>query len=94
MIEKIFLKYWFSLRYIATECKPGEFLNIVSQTCEQCNEGEFSVGDGKRFANWNKLPINGFKSRGFSEVSVFETTHKKGKDDPCFRYYDNFHSIL
>ena len=64
----------------------------MSQTCEKCKEGEFSVGDGKRFADWDKLPLS-FKSRGFSEIGVYEAPHNKGKDDPCFRYDDFYVKI-
>eukprot|EP00111_Clytia_hemisphaerica_P023252 TCONS_00068382-protein len=67
----------------STTCQAGEFLDINTQKCEQCQDGYFSVGDGKRFSSWDELP-QGFKSRGFSDINSYEKTHKSGKEDPCY----------
>ncbi|KAL3852290.1 hypothetical protein ACJMK2_015952 [Sinanodonta woodiana] len=43
-------------------CKPGEFLDISKQTCDECQAGTYSIGGGARFEEWDKLP-DGFTAK-------------------------------
>ncbi|XP_065674397.1 endosome/lysosome-associated apoptosis and autophagy regulator family member 2 isoform X2 [Hydra vulgaris] len=44
-------------------CAPGQYLDIVTQSCLNCPEGLFSSGDTKRYSTWPSLP-EGFSTRG------------------------------
>ena len=52
-----------------------------------CPAGKYSVGDGKRFAEWSKLP-DGFKTYGMDpestvHSSVLKKRKKRDAEDKC-----------
>jgi len=44
-------------------CKAGQYLQLSTQRCRRCQAGTYSIGDGKRYADWSALP-DGFSSYG------------------------------
>ncbi|XP_057296474.1 endosome/lysosome-associated apoptosis and autophagy regulator family member 2-like [Hydractinia symbiolongicarpus] len=53
-------------------CQPGEYLDIRTQTCVKCSGGFYSVGDGKRYAKWDKFP-EGFETSAHLSDSPFSS---------------------
>uniref|UniRef100_S4RQS5 Elapor1-like galactose binding domain-containing protein n=1 Tax=Petromyzon marinus TaxID=7757 RepID=S4RQS5_PETMA len=37
-------------------CGPGEFLQMLQQSCERCRAGSYSLGDGVLFDEWDTVP--------------------------------------
>lgn len=41
-------------------CESGQFLNLTSLECEDCEAGTYSLGGGVVFDEWEPMP-SGFK---------------------------------
>eukprot|EP00794_Sanderia_malayensis_P006301 gene6301-7023_t len=60
-------------------CPEGQFLDIATQKCKECDAGTFSLSGGLRFQSWKKLP-NGFDTWGFNPD---ESNHSVEAEKRC-----------
>ena len=63
-------------------CEAGQFLNLTTLECENCEEGTYSLGGGLRFEEWEPLPA-GFKPEVEKFHSIFSTIGRQQANVNC-----------
>ncbi|CAG7786969.1 unnamed protein product [Allacma fusca] len=66
-------------------CRAGQFLNLTSLECEDCEKGTYSLGGGLRFEEWDPLPA-GFKKQVEKFHSIFSAIGRQYASDDCSKW--------
>ncbi|ODM99963.1 hypothetical protein Ocin01_06725 [Orchesella cincta] len=66
-------------------CEAGQFLNLTTVQCEDCEAGTYSLGGGLRFDEWDPLPT-GFRTQVEKFHSMFSTFGRQYADVNCSKW--------